>query len=273
MLVGGIEAPLDVILQSVRGVTTHADHVPRRQWASRSSAIAWVASCVALAVSTGGVAYATADELGYLVRVQLPTPPEVTGDVLVSRAEDAKGRRASFRILLFTDEFRWRLSSAEALDARPPRPTFTPEMKKVLNAAEEIIVVGTSSEEMPSRMSTARARALEERRAGRRAERIALWVREVLSQPIPVRKLNVGHHASTAAVTSERSLRARRAVARDTSDQRRLVIILVLEHEEGVDIDQALRAAMAEESVRAPIFETLLTRYSLTGGQEFTWVP
>ena len=59
----------------------------------------------------------------------------------------------------------------------------------------------------------------------------------------------------------------------DTSDQRRVVIILVLEHEDGADIDQALRAAMAGESLRAPVFEALLTRYSLSAGQAFTWVP
>ena len=57
------------------------------------------------------------------------------------------------------------------------------------------------------------------------------------------------------------------------SDQRRVVIILVLDHDSGTNIDQALRKAMASESDRAPIFETLLTAYSLTTGSDFTWVP
>ena len=30
---------------------------------------------------------------------------------------------------------------------------------------------------------------------------------------------------------------------------------------------------MAGESVRAPIFEALLTKYSLGGADNFTWVP
>ncbi len=60
--------------------------------------------------------------------------------------------------------------------------------------------------------------------------------------------------------------------AGDTSEQRRVVIILVLDSDEKTDVDQALRAAMARESERAPIFETLLTKYSLATGPAFTWV-
>jgi hypothetical protein len=89
-------------------------------------------------------------------------------------------------------------------------------MKAVLNSAQEIICVGASSEEVPEGLSLSSGRRWEERRAARRAERIAVWVREALSKPIPVRKLNVGHHAPTSRT-------------RDTSDQRRVVIILVLE--------------------------------------------
>jgi hypothetical protein len=99
----------------------------------------------------------------------------------------------------------------------------------------------------------------EERRAARRAEKIAVWVREALNRPIPVRKLNVGHHAPTGTD--------------DTSDQRRMVIILVLEQDKDTNIDQSLKTAMAGESVRAPIFEALLTKYSLGNADRFTWVP
>lgn len=193
-----------------------------------------------------------------IVRAPAPTPPEVTHDVIVRHAEDAMGRRASFRILLFTDEFRWLLSSFDQVERG--RPRFTDEMKAVLNQATEIICVGASSEELPAGLSVEEGRLAEERRAARRAEQIAVWVREAVSQPIPIRKLNVGHHVPTGG-------------APDTSDQRRVVIILVLDHDRDTDLDQALRAAMARESMRAPIFETLLTRYSLVAGQPFTWVP
>ena len=86
-----------------------------------------------------------------------------------------------------------------------------------------------------------------------------MWVREALNEPIPVRKLNVGHHVTTG--TDE------------TSDQRRVIIILVLDSDQDVNIDQSLRSAMAGEAVRAPIFEALLSKYSLGNQGAFTWVP
>jgi hypothetical protein len=160
---------------------------------------------------------------------------------------------------LFSDEFRWRINSFDALEQAGKRPQFTTEMKAVLNSASEIICVGASSEEIPPGTSFPLGRLQEERRAARRAEKIAVWVREALNRPIPVRKLNVGHHSPTGAD--------------DTSDQRRVVIILVLDHDDGANIDQSLRSAMAGESVRAPIFEALLTKYSLGNTNTFTWVP
>jgi hypothetical protein len=226
----------------------------------RLQAHAWGVSAAALALFGTALTYATVHEVTRLTRIVAPTPPEVTTDLVVTDAVDKLGRHATFRILLFTDEFRWRLSRHDALDATPDRPTFTPEMKAVLAEAQEIICVGASSEEIPQGVPFDEGRRHEERRAARRSEQIALWVRESLSRPIPIRKLNVGHHDVTRATT-------------DTSDQRRVVIILVLEHDEGADLDQALRAAMASESLRAPIFEALLTRYSLSAGQAFTWVP
>ena len=201
---------------------------------------------------------ATANELRAVWLIP-PTPPEVSHDLIIRNAKDDEGNNTSFRILLFTDEFRWRINSFDAIEKDGARPHFTDEMKKVLNSAREIIAVGASSEEIPVGTSFSAGRVAEEKRAARRAEKIAVWVREAIGKPIPVRKLNVGHHTPTGAD--------------DTSDQRRVVIILVLDHDDGEDIDQSLRSAMAGESIRSPIFETLLTKYSLGGGRSFTWVP
>lgn len=189
----------------------------------------------------------------------VPRPAEVVKEVIVRNAKDEQGLKASFRIMLFSDEFRWRINSADHLEHPGKRPQFTENMKAVLNSAEEIITVGASSEEIPPGMPFPVGRSREEKRAARRAERIAVWVREAINRPIPIRKLNVGHHAPTGAD--------------ETSDQRRVIIILVLSHEEGANVDQALRAAMAGESVRAPIFEALLSKYSLGNADLFTWVP
>jgi hypothetical protein len=214
---------------------------------------------MAFVVAGVGLFYATAQEVDRLTRVSTPQPPEVANDLIIRNAKDQQGRRASFRVLLFTDEFRWRMSSYESLESSLEQPSFTSEMKAVLDRAREIIVVGASSEEIVPGLSLAAGRKREEIRAGKRAERIAMWVRQALSRPIPVRKLNVGHHMPTKG-------------ADDTSDQRRVVIILVLEREDGTNVDEALRAAMALESINAPIFEALLTRYSLSAFKTFTWM-
>jgi len=232
---------------------------PGQRWNSVFAAVAWGLSTFAFVVAGVCLSYATVVEVDRLTRISTPTPREVATDVIVRNAKDEQGRRASFRVLLFTDEFRWRMSSYESIESRLDEPTFTPEMKAVLNRAKEVIVVGASSEEIVPGLSLEAGRVREEARAAKRATRIALWVRQALSKPVPVRKLNVGHHMPTKG-------------ANDTSDQRRVVIILVLERENGTNVDQALRAAMALESVNAPIFEALLTRYSLAAGKAFTWV-
>jgi len=208
----------------------------------------------------GWLVSATTDEIRFYWLVP-PTPPEVTRDLIVKDATDKAGLRTSFRILLFSDEFRWRLNSSNAIEQDKDRPRFTEEMKAVLDKAQEVICVGASSEEIPAGVSFEDGRAQEERRAARRAEQIAVWVREALSRPIPVRKLNVGHHTRT------------QSAAGDTSDQRRVVIILVLDHDDGANIDQSLRSAMAAERSRAPVFESLLTNYSLATRENFAWVP
>jgi len=233
-------------------------HSTARRWSSLFAGAAWTASTLAFVIAGACLTYATVVEVDRLTRLTTPTPPEVSDDLIVRNARDEHGRRASFRILLFTDEFRWEMSSANELETGNP-PAFTPEMRNVLDGAQEIIVVGASSEEIVPGLSVDAGQRREEARAARRADRIALWVREALSEPVPVRKLNVGHHQPTQA-------------ARNTSDQRRVVIILVLDRDRDTNVDEALRAAMSAEIVNAPIFETLLTRYSLTGGDSFTWV-
>lgn len=237
------------------GVTTSATG-PR--WTAFLKRHSWGLSTCAFVIAGAGLAYATFDEVDRLTRLRAPTPPEVTTDVIVRNARDDEGNRASFRILLFTDEFRWKMSSHAELESFD-HPAFTPEMKSVLARAKEVIVVGASSEEVAPGLAQQAARKKEETRAARRASRIALWVREALTKPIPIRKLNVGHHTSTGG-------------GDDTSDQRRVVIILVLERQDGTNVDEALRAAMTHESVNSPIFKVLLSRYSLATGKSFTWV-
>jgi hypothetical protein len=242
-------------------VFSKKDHAPRltTRWSSGAVALGWYLSAFLLTIFGGGVVYATVVEVRHLTRVVPPAPEEVAQDVVVRNAGDDKGRRASFRIMLLTDDFRWRLSSTDAVERGTGGLAFSPEMKAALHDAKEIICVGASSEELPTGVKGERGRAAEERRAARRADQIAAWVKSAIGRDIPVRKLNVGYHAPTGETGN-------------TSDQRRVVIILVLEREQNTNLDQALRAAMMAEASRSPIFDSLLTRYSLASAGGFSWV-
>ena len=78
---------------------------------------AWVIAGVWLLGATAGELRAA-----WLV---LPTPPEVSQDVMIRNAKDDEGKNASFRILLFSDEFRWRINSFDAIEKDGKRPQFT----------------------------------------------------------------------------------------------------------------------------------------------------
>lgn len=188
-------------------------------------------------------------------------PPEALSTDYVPYAKDSKGRTASIVIHLLTDEHRWKLSRWDLLENLKSEVDFSVPMRRLMNSATEIICIGASSEEIENGYSQDEGRKREEWWAGRRADSIAMWVRAALDKPINVRKLNIGHRDPA----NEREAQS------DTSDQRRVIIVLVLKEEEGVDMDQALRDAFQQERSKQPIYETILTKYSLTQGMKFHW--
>jgi hypothetical protein len=190
-------------------------------------------------------------------------PPEVYTQVYTPYATDNQGRTASFVIHLLTDDYRWMLGRSDMLENRQSEVSFSEPMKRLQNRAVEIICIGASSEEIEAGLSIDDGRTREEWRAAQRAESIARWVRAALYRPVNVRKLNIGHRdpANEQGSTS------------DTSDQRRVIIVLVLKMDEDTNMEQALRNAFLRERGKQPIYETILTRYSLTQGLRFHWVP
>ena len=184
----------------------------------------------------------------------------MSGDY-VPYAKDSNGKKASFLIHLLTDEYRWKLSRWDLLEDLQSEINFSSAMRLLMNRATEIICIGASSEEIENGLSYDQGRQKEEWRAGRRAESISKWVKAVLQNPVNVRKLNIGHRDPTLETNG----------ISDTSDQRRIIIVLVLKAEDGVNMDQALRDAFQQERNKQPIYETILTRYSLTQTLNFRW--
>jgi hypothetical protein len=192
---------------------------------------------------------------------QAPESPEQS---TVSVFDD-KGNHGTFLISLLSDEYRWVIGSTNLLEPPHTVLNFSPEMRENINNSLEVICIGASSEEIGRGVSEEQGRLREEERAARRADTIAIWVREVLDEPlVRIRKLNIGHHESNSGL---------RSVSGDTSHQRRVIIVLVLEADEGLDMDQALRKAFKQESQKHPIYETILNEYSQTKGDSFNWLP
>jgi hypothetical protein len=198
---------------------------------------------------------------GYVAPPQPQKPPEVLMANYIPYAQDREGKKASFLIHLLTDEYRWKLSRWDLLEDLQSEINFSSSMRKLMNSAIEIVCIGASSEEIEDGLSYNHGRQKEEWRAGRRAESISKWVRAVLQNPVNVRKLNIGHRDQTLETNG----------ISDTSDQRRIIIVLVLKAEDGVNMDQALRDAFQQERNKQPIYETILTRYSLTQTLNFRW--
>ena len=80
-----------------------------RNWHSVMSGVTWGLSTLAFVIAVCACLYATVVQVDRLTRVNAPKPPEVASDVIVRNAKDQQGRRASFRVLLFRDEFRCRI--------------------------------------------------------------------------------------------------------------------------------------------------------------------
>lgn len=198
---------------------------------------------------------------GYVSPPKPERPPEVLLGDYVPYAKDNKGKTASFVIHLLTDEYRWKLSRWDLLENLQSEIEFSSPMRRLMNRAVEIICVGASSEEIEKGLALEEGRTREEWRAAQRAESIAKWTRAVLDHPVNVRKLNIGHRDPSLEGTD----------AFDTSEQRRVIIVLVLKEEDGINIDEALRDAFLQERARQPIYETILTKYSLTQGLKFHW--
>jgi hypothetical protein len=199
----------------------------------------------------------------------LPTPavadPKETERDDVVTGNDIAGKGATFLISLLSDEYRWVIGSISELEPPHTRLEFSDEMKENINNAREVICVGASSEDIRPGATEEEGRREEEQRAERRAETIAIWVRQAKKEgKVRVRKLNVGHHMREGG---------RGTGGVETSHQRRVIIILVLEEDEGVNMDQALRDALEKERDKHPIYATMLDNYSLTRRGSFTWAP
>jgi len=219
---------------------------------------------------------------------------------------NAKGEEVRFSIWTLTADYSWAPGfDGTDVEGKPVRLNETYETLPLskqqidgLNSAEEIICIGASSQEFKiGSDNTKEARQIEEARAGRRAASIVRWIRPELNvrQTEPdsfvVRLLkNLGvmrlieYFAGTPPALPKRKPRAvnigqwenpQNKSLKETEDQRRVIVILVLRNEKGEYFpadDVALAKAFEVEAANGQrIYNYILNDYSKTKNRTFAW--
>lgn len=175
----------------------------------------------------------------------LAEPMRQTRGTLIFAIEgyDTAGRRGTFDVVVARKQFLWVRGSADQLekDGRViggdelARDVLDQEVRDGLVNAQEIVAVGTASQEGDP--------ATERARAGRRAARTADIVRDAIDAEIPISALNLGQYRE-----------GRTASASGGTDwQRPFMVIAVKELEEGTVLAEALADAMTgKEQLPSP---------------------
>lgn len=147
---------------------------------------------------------------------------------------DEAGRRGAFELVVLDKTFDWKRGSTTELvkdgkvlsAAEIASDVLSPEVRRRLANAREVIVIGTASQEGDI--------AAETHRAGLRARQAAEWIAPAVPPSITVFTLNLGQYRNPCADCE----------TGDTSWQRPFIVIAVRDRDPGVDTGQALAAAM-----------------------------
>jgi hypothetical protein len=155
------------------------------------------------------------------------------GRTILLSGEDTSGRRADFRFYVLNERYAWALGSAQRIEDRGLAANFntlmgTSEFKERLCTADAVLGVGAASYEGET--------ATNHKLAGARSKVIAQQAKAVAdtcSAGGPTAyTVNLGEH-----VENESS---------NTADQRKVVVILVRNSEEGVNVTEALKNAVGD---------------------------
>lgn len=167
--------------------------------------------------------------------------PQRAGDnavVFGIEGRDEAGLSGAFDLVVLDKRFDWvRGSTSEIVkdgavlsEGAIAAAVLTPEVRQSLARAKEVIAVGTASAEGDI--------VAEIHRAGLRAKQTADWIAPAVPAAVPLHTLNLGQYRDACA-TCETA---------DTSWQRPFIIVTVRDKDAGVDIAQALAAAMSDKS-------------------------
>ncbi len=156
----------------------------------------------------------------------------------VIQGSDQSGRSADFDLIVADKTFTWEHGSTERL-MRNDQAMSSKDVEQIildalvrarLKTAQQMIAVGTASEEGDPTQET--------HRAGKRAERTAQWLATIIEPKTPLWTLNLGQYKQPCASCD----------TNETSWQRPFLVIAVQRAAWGVDIGEALSDALASTS-------------------------
>lgn len=203
--------------------------------------------------------------LGYQTTARSPTIPEEINFVPAAPkvkkldswevmpaiiAHDNKGLKATLQVLVISADYSWQLGSVSDVERKGMTSSLSdhlrhPGILRQLESAEKIILVGAASSENADRNPLQ-----EEARSETRAENLQLLVKENVVANNQIYTLNLGYYVKETSKQNKNTL--------TSEDQRKVVIIAVFDAEDGLDLEQALKNALAE----TPTFPFEISDYS-----------
>lgn len=156
----------------------------------------------------------------------------------VIEGSDQAGRRAEFDLIVANSQYTWERGSTERL-ARNEKPLSRAEIdsevlddlvRARLKLAKQLIAVGTASQEGDPQEEIVRA--------GKRAEQAAQWIAPFADENTPIWTLNLGQYRDPCEACDTDA----------TNWQRPFIVVAVRRASWGVDLGEALAAALASTS-------------------------
>ncbi len=185
--------------------------------------------------------------LGYMVRAPESGPTVKAAKVAVaietriaSEGFDKQHRRVPFTVYILSEQFSWKLESTT--DFESPENLVSPELRMAINKSRDVLCIGTASFEGAVRT--------EEARAAQRARILAQWIGGAIldSRKTRLFTVNAGQYQGPGDLLS--------------TYQRRAIIIATSEHQDNVDLGDALRSGLEGKQKEYPIIASLLHHYS-----------
>lgn len=153
---------------------------------------------------------------------------------------DEARRTGEFQALVFLEEYSWAYGRFDRVELGQvpivfPAVLEDPRLKQALEGAQEIVAAGTASCEASANIW---GYFREERRAGRRADQLASWIRDKPWNRAPVHQLNLGRFDRECGPDR----------TEETRNERRIVLVTVSRRADGLDLESCLRQSFRSEA-------------------------